>query len=629
MNKFLDQNQSYLSEKIIQVLINFTLGTLVIWTVLSHLLMIFGLSFATLCIIFSISFVIYVIVFSRRFSLSEDFLLKDYSTISVLAFLCLLGGVISLVSLRYDADDVNFLSKAVFYLENPSAPLSLRVYDHALLPFNLETPFQITQIIEFFYAYLATLLRVSVLDVYHFIVPFVAGGAIPLVWYILVSKFTQSSKAALIGVIAILAYLCLDGSSHRIYGNFAFVRIWQGKSIVMSILIPLFTVYSIEFFKSPNVRKWANLAMLSTLCSSLTSSSVFLVPALSLCLGSAYLASGVDNLKYKVQHIFLYFSSLFYLIAVGLFLFFATNGTKFSTTYGSGLQDFKGHFMLMFTSWYSYSFLVVILSSLVAVIFIKSEARRFLLGWITASILFFLNPVICPIVMKNLTTTQVYWRLFYILPFPLVIGISAAIFWQIKKPRFAFAVLFLSSIFALIFLIPDAKQTLKNIPFGFSMYKLPPDDLDDAENILKKAEPGSMFAPQRYSRLIPLLSSKYPQVRIRGLGHIIGSQVSLYGFNEGFSRKKATRVLEGVENNITEQEYQSFLDIIELDLQTVVLHNSRSNNIKLKKLLNENGYEIREQTDRYILYSRININTSKKRGLSYCSPPLAVVRMQS
>ena len=48
------------------------------------------------------------------------------------------------------------------------------------------------------------------------------------------------------------------GETHRWYGNFSFVRMWQGKSIFLSVFMPLVYAYALRFAVRPNLRDWVD-----------------------------------------------------------------------------------------------------------------------------------------------------------------------------------------------------------------------------------------------------------------------------------------------------------------------------------------------------------------------------------
>ena len=69
------------------------------------------------------------------------------------------------------------------------------------------------------------------------------------------------------------------GDAHRWYGNFAFVRIWQGKSIFLFVFLPLVYAYAVEFALRPTLRSWVLLAAAQIAALGCSSSAVWAAPA--------------------------------------------------------------------------------------------------------------------------------------------------------------------------------------------------------------------------------------------------------------------------------------------------------------------------------------------------------------
>ena len=61
-------------------------------------------------------------------------------------------------------------------------------------------------------------------------------------------------------VVTVLFVVIAVGETHRWYGNFAFVRLWQGKAIFLYVFAPLVAAYAIEFALRPSRRGWLLLA---------------------------------------------------------------------------------------------------------------------------------------------------------------------------------------------------------------------------------------------------------------------------------------------------------------------------------------------------------------------------------
>jgi hypothetical protein len=83
----------------------------------------------------------------------------------------------------------------------------------------------------------------------------------------------------LASVATVVCVLLAVGETHRWYGNFALVRIWQGKAIALSVVLPLLYAYALRFAVRPNRRDWVMLGAAQIAAIGCTSSALWLAPA--------------------------------------------------------------------------------------------------------------------------------------------------------------------------------------------------------------------------------------------------------------------------------------------------------------------------------------------------------------
>lgn len=137
------------------------------------------------------------------------------------------------------------------------------------------------------------------------------------------------------------------------------------------------------------------------------------------------------------------------------------------------------------------------------------------------SILLFLNPLVAPIIINFVTTPSVYWRLFYVFPFPLTIAIGAASLLDTKDPLLTgkhrlvpVALLAVAASMGLLFRTASNSRE-SSVSIGPPAYKLPFRSLGIARRALALLPPGMMLAPSEIAGITAMLNSEYPQLRIR------------------------------------------------------------------------------------------------------------------
>jgi len=144
---------------------------------------------------------------------------------------------------RSDADDAFYVGVAAFTHAHPNAPLLTGDPMHGEAGWPLLFPSYRFASYELLAAALAKLFGMSAMDVMYRLLP--PLGAI----FVVASAFFLGRQLAprkwlLIGMITVVLGLVL-GECHRGFGNFMFVRIFQGKSMYVSALMPL--IFALTF----------------------------------------------------------------------------------------------------------------------------------------------------------------------------------------------------------------------------------------------------------------------------------------------------------------------------------------------------------------------------------------------
>lgn len=576
-----------------------------VWVVLTQVSIIFGFSFRTLSISYSgIVFILFLyFMYNLKKSWPLDLDPAHYSVFLSLFVLVVIGGGLALCSIRPNADDVDYVSRAVYYLENPMASLDLTYRNHALLEFPLKTPLLITQIVELLWAFLALVFHVPFLHVYYYFVPVLCGLLIPLVWFLVFSRFTPQSALAVVGVVVVVAFLSVDGGAHRSFGNFSFVRIWQGKVILMAIMIPLFIALAITYFRQPSVKNWWMLFLSGIASTGLSSSALFLVPSLYFALGVGYGLAKVRHFS-ELRPIIIFFSSLTYIFLIGLFCFsFAKESLSGSNVINAGWPTtLTGVFVFVFGGYWTFSSIIMFMSILVIIFSLKGNSRHFVLSWFVCVFVIFLNPLISESVAALWTSPNAYWRLLFILPFPLVLGISAMSLMgssSIVKWRLYGIMGLVGGLGLVANIIPSNSAVFNHVEFGLFRYKVDSQVDMDVSRIIQLARKGPMLAPIRYSSIIPMYTSWFPQIAVRGFELEYFSDINGQS-KVAKERIKAVNYISGNER----EGFGAFRELLKNNLQTVVLDFSMADVHAAKKVLHENGFVLLEQGPSYIVYGK-------------------------
>jgi hypothetical protein len=367
--------------------------------------------------------------------------------------------------------------------------------------------------------------------------------------------------------------------------------------------VPHFAERSLHFLRQPRARGWASLFVLGIVASGLTGTSLVFVPFLALFLGLAQLAAAGPSRR-ELAGVCAYGASLAYLVGLAFYMWLRTSRSDYDHIgYEMFPSTFVGQFQMVFGEGFSVTFAVLAVATAAALVLTSGFERRFLVGWSVAALALALNPWSMPLA-SGLTTYNAYWRLFFLFPFPLVLGLACAAALTRFSPgsgsaRPITAALGLIVAAGLLNLALPTGTTFGEIDFALGANKIDPDEERAVLEIIESSVPGGMIAPRQYSALIPMYTSELPQVCVRrwSLLHFayMNDRADL-----AESRLRAWRYLSGIRVN----GFQDLRALLTRDLPNVVLDAKASADPRLEKALQRNGYQRARSTSTYHLYTR-------------------------
>jgi hypothetical protein len=478
------------------------------------------------------------------------------------------------------------------------------LYHHIVAPFPVGYKLLFVQTIDLLWGFVAQLLGLRVVDVYHVLLPAVGGFLIPLVWYGALRRWVKTRQSAVFGALLIVSYLCLDGQSDEGFGNFAFVRIWQGKALLLSVLLPLFVSWSLDFFRAMNGRNYSRLWLLGVVATGLTASSMPVLSLFGLTLAAGLLLKERFSAG-AIWKVLLYGSSLGWLIVVSAYVLLTVKrGELNHLGFGTGFPDqFRGQFELVYSSATSFTFLSALTSFVVAVLLAESGPRRFLMGWLGSGLLLFLNPIAMPLISEHLTSYNIYWRLFYTMPFPLVLGLSGALaierwFPGQVKPLIASAIAVVALVVGVTWTLP-AFSVFGELPFAFAKTKVTRYAEAEVAQILAHTPPGAMLAPLRHRVLIPLYDASRTFPVIRNFA-IFQAAVDAGHEELAWTRIWAGRFVQGD----APDALKAFDAVIANGIRSVVLDLEVAQDPRAQLVLSMHGFEERFRERKYVVFVR-------------------------
>ena len=191
--------------------------------------------------------------------------------------LALAAALYALVAHRPDVDDAFYVNLAVSAVDAPDQPLLAADTLHGVAGLPLHLLIYRLHGYELWNGALSFLSGLPAIQIFHFGAAALAAFLVPIAHARLFRLLTP--KHWLAAVVTLVIVLVAAGETHRWYGNFGFVRIWQGKSIQLFVFTPLVYAYAMEFALRPTFSRWGLLAAAQIAALGSSSAALWAAPA--------------------------------------------------------------------------------------------------------------------------------------------------------------------------------------------------------------------------------------------------------------------------------------------------------------------------------------------------------------
>lgn len=181
--------------------------------------------------------------------------------LGALLALCALAALLTAGTLKPDADDSFYLNVATAALEFPAAALqSFDALHRSGLP-PVEQTLHLPGVYEILVGLLSSL----------------SGVSVKILYYLVLLHFLRP-RAAIWGTAVFILVLVCWGDGHRTFGAFGFLRLFQGKAIYLTVVLPLIVLAALRFRQRPGVSTWLGLALSQCAAAGLTVNAVVAAP---------------------------------------------------------------------------------------------------------------------------------------------------------------------------------------------------------------------------------------------------------------------------------------------------------------------------------------------------------------
>ena len=323
-------------------------------------------------------------------------------------------------------------------------------------------------------------------------------------------------------------------------GCFMLLRIWQGKAVLTSFLLPMLLHSCIKIYKGDySWRRWLlNLGIITagTGCSVI---GIYMLPI-------TYIVYGIPLfviLLYR-KNIMKFFRLLRRLIITmipiiimaGFVLYGAISGRWGGEVIPTGQTE--PDWVYSFETTFSGSYMAYLLVAAVFIIvfdyirkskkqnlYVEDKLRLLLVVFGLVLFLTFLNPLFCDFVSEHITGIIVYWRLYWVLPMELIISVAVTLLIEsevVRKLKYVITVIFVCSI-----MFSGRYMYSKDMYFEShqNYYKIPNEVIFASDYLLSKDEnPVCVFPewlsyyPRQYDSHIIIIGARGLPVNQKRIG---------------------------------------------------------------------------------------------------------------
>ena len=333
---------------------------------------------------------------------------------------------------RPNQDDVVYFHRALSQLLDLHQPIFLRETSvdmdaAAFSPVHLATSY------EMLMAFLAHYLGIDPLFFYQVVGHALGAFSVPFVLYWCVRTFGLDRWPAAIGALLGMGFLLLDNPGPAVIGTvsrywsfgMAAGYLWQGRSIVFILALPLALALSYRFLSQANRSDLVWLTLLGIASVGLANTALYLIPAVIGCSCVAFFTLELFGPKVRVglaEQVRRVFSlAIPALYPVGILAFLTLNIIPkpvdirvYGPSYMPWIESMT-YFMGGPTGWVRN----IVLMAAVPLVVVRGRTGFFLFFYTCAVWLFCLNPLLGPWWMRHIMALC-HFRLNYLVPLPLL-----------------------------------------------------------------------------------------------------------------------------------------------------------------------------------------------------------------
>jgi hypothetical protein len=202
---------------------------------------------------------------------------EPWSVVVALAWATVLAAL-SALTVWPNPDDLYYVNLSQWIVDHGSFPLRDTIFSNLEYPMSSWPPMASYDALTGVVARLADVHAASV--VYLVVPPVATFLSVLALWRLLTTWRVHTVGLAL--SVALLFLLFDGGPGYAAPGNLFLIRIWQGKVILLCLMVPILLVYALRYVERPTWHRAGWLFMGGIAAVGLTTSAMFLVPLIAL-----------------------------------------------------------------------------------------------------------------------------------------------------------------------------------------------------------------------------------------------------------------------------------------------------------------------------------------------------------
>ncbi|MBN2199829.1 MAG: hypothetical protein JW747_08290 [Candidatus Aminicenantes bacterium] len=373
--------------------------------------------------------------------------------IAVFALLACVVLFLSLCVHRPHPDDSLYLSVAVDVHDHPEIRLMSRDSIHGIPGLPFLAPQHRLRTYDILVGQTARWLGIKPIAAAHLLFPCLFA----LIFLAAAARFLRLllGRAWLYGLAAVVIFLAANGDVETTYGNSGLVLLFQGRGVLVTVMVPLLAAYGLEFMTGlrPAGAVWGLLLLGQAAALSFSTNALFIGPlAAGLSMAAAWRPNVRASLRLAAGAL-----TCLYPLVLGLFLKTGSVPENFYLVSAPSWKFVAERSLNKVLGWRTFTafWLTALLGGWT---FLKDRPRRrWMLGFSFLFVLLCMNPALTSFWAAHITSVVTFFRLYWALPLPYFLAALLAgfvfAFERFRAERYR-AALFAAALLAFAFFVP-------------------------------------------------------------------------------------------------------------------------------------------------------------------------------